>query len=89
MTLTFNSLSELELNAAGWATFFCPAHGATMHTRKETPQEPCVGRLDWLRRYEQETHKQGFGNPLNKEANSQKAREYAACLTCSHKPKNL
>lgn len=81
-----NLLSEPELNTNGWTTFFCPAHGATMHTKKGTPQEPCEGRLDWLRRYEQETHKRGFGNPLNKEPNSQKAREYEICLTCPSRP---
>lgn len=82
----------IELNAAGWTTFFCPAHGATMHTKKGTPQEPCTGRLDWLRKYEAEKSPRGFGNPLTKEPNSQKAREYAICRTCPSRPvltKNL
>lgn len=82
----FPLLSKPELNADDWTTFFCPANGATMHTKKGTPPEPCEARLDWLRRYEGLNGKRGFGNPLTNESNRQKAREYKICRTCHSRP---
>ncbi|MCR4287371.1 MAG: hypothetical protein NUW09_05100, partial [Deltaproteobacteria bacterium] len=71
-----------KVKETGWLTFFCPAHGATLHTREGAPQEPCTSRLDWLRRYKAERTSRGFGNPLTNESNRQKVKEYGECLKC-------